>query len=350
MLLLAEMGAKFLMKNCLLENGNCTFVMSREGKPKSQTEGQDYDTSIYADCFVVVGLSKYASLSKNKEALDFAYKLYKSIIARVEGNSFKSEPYPVPTGYRPHGISMILVNTSDELACAMEDLEYFEYAEVDKRADYYMNDIMKNFVGPDHIIREMIGTNNEFVDDTMLGRYANPGHAIECMWFVIHQALKKDKKEIIRKASKVIAKAFEIGWDKEYGGLLLFVDREGGQPRGSIKGLENEKMVRKLTTDWTSKLWWTHSEALYSILLAYTHTGDESFIESYQKVFDYTFKTFPNPDSEIGEWIQIRDREGKPEQKVVALPVKDPFHIARNIILIIELLQKEHMLSLSEDK
>jgi N-acylglucosamine 2-epimerase len=56
-------------------------------------------------------------------------------------------------------------------------------------------------------------------------------------------------------------------------------------------------------------------------------------------VHEYTFRVFPNPDQGIGEWIQIRDREGAPESKVVALPVKDPFHITRNLILIVDLLQ-----------
>ena len=336
---LARHGAEFLMKNCLLENGNCTFVMSREGSPKSQVEGQVYDTSVYADCFVVVGLSKYASLSRDRQALDFAFKLYKSIVSRIENNSFKSEPYPVPVGYRPHGIPMILINTSYELACAMEELGYEEYAAVDKRADDCVNDIMNNFAGQDYIVHEMIRTNNELVVGSLLDRFVNPGHTIECMWFVIHQALKKDNREIIRKASEIIKKTIDIGWDKEYGGLLLFADRGGGKPCGSIKGQENEKMVQKVMNDWCSKLWWTHSEALYSLLLAYSLTGEDSLIESYQKIFEYTFKTFPNPDKETGEWIQIRDRKGQPEHKVVALPVKDPFHIARNIILIIELMQ-----------
>src|SRR5699024_1267073 len=31
---LAKMGADFLMKNCLLPNGNCTFLMERDGTPK----------------------------------------------------------------------------------------------------------------------------------------------------------------------------------------------------------------------------------------------------------------------------------------------------------------------------
>ena len=52
------------------------------------------------------------------------------------------------------------------------------------------------------------------------------------------------------------------------------------------------------------------------------------------------FQTFPNENKEIGEWIQIRDRKGKPIQKVVALPVKDPFHIIRNYLFILKLLEE----------
>lgn len=60
----------------------------------------------------------------------------------------------------------------------------------------------------------------------------------------------------------------------------------------------------------------------------------------FKKVFDFAFKTFPEKDSEIREWVQICIREGEPQEKVVALPVKDPFHITRNLILILELLSR----------
>lgn len=36
----------------------------------------------------------------------------------------------------------------------------------------------------------------------------------------------------------------------------------------------------------------------------------------------------------------LMDREGCPQNKTVALPVKDPYHIIRNLILIIEALEK----------
>ena len=63
-------------------------------------------------------------------------------------------------------------------------------------------------------------------------------------------------------------------------------------------------------------------------------------LKLFEKVFAYTYQTFPNPDPQIREWIQIRTREGKPQEKVVALPVKDPYHIIRNVLMAIELLEE----------
>jgi N-acylglucosamine 2-epimerase len=60
----------------------------------------------------------------------------------------------------------------------------------------------------------------------------------------------------------------------------------------------------------------------------------------HDRTFEYVFGHFNNPDTETGEWIQILTREGFPQDKVVALPVKDPFHITRNLLLICELLSE----------
>ena len=99
-------------------------------------------------------------------------------------------------------------------------------------------------------------------------------------------------------------------------------------------------MIKELTENWDNKLWWVHSEALYALILAYEHTGDEKFMDRYWKAHDYVYNTFPNPDNEIGEWIQIRDRQGNPEEKVVALPVKDPYHITRAFMHLIKSLER----------
>ena len=143
-----------------------------------------------------------------------------------------------------------------------------------------------------------------------------------------------------RKIAAVAKTAFENGWDETYGGILHFTGVNEGEPIGDMTGVENETMTKQLS-DWDSKLWWIHSEALYTSLLCYFNSDDEEFLDWFDKVFEYTFRTFPGKNPEIREWIQIRTRDGKPQEKVVALPVKDPFHITRNLILILELLHKK---------
>ena len=68
-------------------------------------------------------------------------------------------------------------------------------------------------------------------------------------------------------------------------------------------------------------------------------SGDEEFLDWHHRVHEYAFGTFPNPDKQVGEWAQVRARDGTPVDKVVALPVKDPFHITRALILCIDLLR-----------
>jgi N-acylglucosamine 2-epimerase len=341
---LARAGATFLMKHCLLPNGNCAFLMSRDGTPKAQAPGMPLDSSVYADCFVILGLSRFAAMSADTAAIDFALRLYSSVAQRVQSGTFRSEPYPVPAGYRPHGIPMILLNTVQELAAGLEALGRAEAAALRGAAEGYLHDIMSHFVDPDASVHEFITSGGDFDHESLLGRHVNPGHTIEDMWFVMHQARQsKDSASAtatIAKASDIIKRAFLIGWDEEYGGLLHFADHDGGPPRGETAAMEDVKVVQQVLDGWGDKLWWVHSEALDSTLLAYYLTGDASLLALYQRVYDYTFATFPNPDPTVGEWIQIRDRQGQPQQKVVALPVKDPFHIMRNIALIIDLFSE----------
>lgn len=335
---LAKLGVDFLKKNCFLENGNCAFLLTKTGDKKESIPGAGYDISSYVDCFVALGFSKYAEMTKDREILELALDTYDSLCERINTGTFRSEPYSLPKGYKAHSVPMNMVNTGQTLVKALAVFKHDRTEEIRGRITYYVQDIMNNFV-KDRYLLEMIGEDNKVVD-SILGSYINPGHTLEDMWFMLRYTIEKDDRGLIQRAVDLSKNAFKIGWDKEYGGLFLYVGLRGGQPAGKIDGLENDKTVKKLENDWDNKLWWVHSEALYALLLEYELTGDNSLLNYYKQVYDYTFKTFPNPNREVGEWIQINDRQGKPVQKVVALPVKDPFHITRNLILLIELLKK----------
>ena len=160
------------------------------------------------------------------------------------------------------------------------------------------------------------------------------------MWFAYEAAELCGETKWNEKIAAVAKKAIENGWDEEFGGILHFSGVAGGEPVGDATGVENEPMTL-LLSDWGSKLWWVHSEALYTSLLCYFNTGDKDFLAWFEKIFDYTFATFPGKNPEVREWLQIRTRDGAPQDKVVALPVKDPFHITRNLVMLLELLSEK---------
>lgn len=330
----ARRTAGFLMEHALLPSGNCVFLTARDGTHKAT--GGVYDTSLYADCFVVIGLAEYAAAEEDRSALDFAKTLYRSVLGRYASGDFRTDPYPVPRGYRTHGLPMILTNTSRTLAGAMMAFGDPGTSEVSRAANGFARDVLDHFVDGNGILREMIPQEGGFDDKTLLGRYINPGHTVEDCWFMYTEWALAGDTVRMKKTSALLCRTLSLGWDGEYGGIRLFADMDGSAPHGEIPDA-SEPMVKKVMEDNMSKLWWPHSEALYSAML---FSDSEEALAWYWRVKEYTFSTFPNRENDRGEWIQIRDRAGRPEDRVVALPVKDPFHILRNLILILELCEK----------
>jgi N-acylglucosamine 2-epimerase len=325
---------EFLRDHAILENGNCAFLVSETGEKKESVPGQGFDTSFYADCFVVLGFSEYARVALDAEVLEEALGLYDRIVARLRSGDARSEPYPIPEGYEPHAVPMIMLNTSWELANALRCAEHPRASDLETRGLAYAAEIMKKFCLEDSTIAEML-PQDDSASDTILARHLNPGHALESMWFVMEAAAGAGRQDLVQDAVPAIRRAFELGWDAEQEGLLRFVDRDGGTPKGREIGHPYERLILET---WDTKLWWPHSEALYATLLAADLAKDESLLQLYTMVHTYTFRTFPHPDDEVGEWIQIRDRGGRPVDKMVALPVKDPYHALRSSLLILELL------------
>ena len=339
----AELGIRFLRRHALIEEGDwrCAFLNDEFGNHK-YPEGQTVlNGSIYADLFVILAFSKYALAADDPSSYKFARKLYESALGKVEAGTFYTLPYPLSKKYRAHGIPMIFDDVTKELMRAAERFDPERVPVYRARMDGFVTDILTHFADPEYRIREVIhSADNSFLPG-LLGRHINPGHMLEDMWFTIDAADILGRPDWVRTADRMALKALSLGWDTEFGGILHFCGLEGGMPSGDPAGDENETMYRQAVTGWGDKLWWVHSEALYTTLLLYTRTGNPEYLAWHDRILAYVEEHHVNPDRETGEWIQILTREGKPQDKVTALPVKDPYHITRNLILIIELLEQQ---------
>lgn len=335
----AAKTVEFLKRHAIMDNGNCAFLLAREGEKKEVYPGRGHDISLFVDCFVAMGFAEYGRVSGDAETAAAALGLFDRLEKRIASGDLRSEPYTLPDGYISHSIPMIMLNVAQAVHESLQSFGHPRTEELSARRAAYASEIITVFFQQDDTVAEVLLRGSGSRDlDWVVSRHLNPGHTLEDMWFVLHEAEKERNKEWIDRVSRAIKRAYAIGWDETFGGLLHYVDCEGGAPRGTDRGTAFDANV--LNT-WDSKLWWAHSEALYTTLLAYRLTGDAELAELYGRTHDYTFRTFPNPDESVGEWIQIRDRDGTPLNKVVALPVKDPYHIIRNVVLIIERLSAE---------
>ena len=336
---LAENGYVFLRDHCLMgpDDWRCVFLMNRDGSPKKVGTYETLDMSIYADCFVVIGMAAYSAAAENPEAYEFGKKLYLSIKERVASGSFNTLPYPLDSAYRAHGIPMILTNVAKELYDAAVNFDSGYSKKLLSDMETTACDVIDHFKNDSSLIREVITCDNGPVEG-LLGNHINPGHSIEDSWFLNDAAVLLGRPDISASAAAIMKASFRYGWDREYGGILHYV-RIGNDPL-CFEDDCAEPTVKQVQGGWGDKLWWVHSETLYASLRFYLKTQDPEYLEIHNKTFEYVFSHFPNPDRKIGEWIQILTREGKPQEKVVALPVKDPFHITRNLLLICELLKK----------
>lgn len=324
-------SADFVMRYAVLGDNSCRYVLGRRGETREPAA-----PSIYTDCFVALGLAELARVAGDVSLLQRAVAIYAEASARVRSASFPAAPYPVPEGYRSFSATMILLCVAEQLCRSVGELgaAAMPFSPTDE-ARYWLDTMFGEFVLGDGTVRELVSASHD--DETVLGRHRTPGHALEAMVFAVRSARYVGYLEgdVLTRACEVMHRALEVGWDDFYGGLFRHVDANGGVP----KGVRSASTLEQLIVDtWDTKLWWPHIEAVSALRLAVELTGEPSLVGWARRLHDYTFDTFPAKEGEGREWIQIRDRAGKPTEQVVALPVKDPFHIARGLMDLIELL------------
>lgn len=324
----ARRGAVFLQQNAVHPDGTCAFALSRDGS--TQVVGQPA-RSVYADLFAAMGYAELARVSADRTWIHLARSILDRAIADIHDRTAPTPPYAIPAGHRAFGPHLILLNALGVFTAAERALGASSTRDDDLAREL---DTVMSFRTGDGSFAEMPRLDGADGDD-LITRHRVPGHALEAIWIAldaIHLA-GGDAEAHREPALDSIRPLCELGWDAELGGMLRYVDAAGGEPSGSTQDSPYEKLVRRT---WDTKLWWVHTEAAATTAIAARRHGRAECDPWRVRIWDYALAAFPGGD-DGEEWVQIRNRDGSPRDEVVALPVKDPFHIVRNLMQLIEL-------------
>ena len=305
-------GARFLQEHGHDGNLNWYFSLTREGKPLIEPY------NIFSDCFATMAFGQLYQATGNEEYAGIAKKTFENILKRSENPKGKfSKAVPGTRPLKGFSLPMILCNLSLEI----EHLLPKEL--VDDTIQNVLHEVMDVFYQEDSgLILENVNPDGSF-SDSFEGRLLNPGHAIEAMWFIMDLSVRLKRPELAEKAVEIMLRTLEYGWDEQFGGIFYFLD---------IKGYPPQQL------EWDQKLWWVHIETLISLIKGYSLTGNQECLEWFEKVHDYTWSHFADP--EYDEWFGYLNRRGE-----VLLPLKGGkwkgcFHVPRGLFQVWKTLEK----------
>ena len=304
-------GARFLQKYGHDGNLNWYFSLTREGKPLVQPY------NIFSDCFATMAFGQLYKATGNEEYGQIAKKTFENILKRSDNPKGKYNKL-VP-GTRPlkgFSLPMILCNLSLEIEHLLPEKL------VNETIDKVLHEVMEVFYQPGSgLILENVKPDGSF-SDSFEGRLLNPGHAIEAMWFIMDLSVRLQKPELAEKAVEIVLRTLEYGWDNEFDGIFYFLDMKGNPPQ---------------QLEWDQKLWWVHVETLISLIKGYALTKNEKCLSWFERVHDYTWSHFADP--EHGEWFGYLNRRGE-----LLLPLKGGkwkgcFHVPRGLYQVWKTLE-----------
>lgn len=295
----ARSCVEFLRAHCFAPGGKMYFTVTREGVPLRMRR------YVFSEAFAAIAFAALAKATGEGRAAEDAVKTFAKYL----------QPGPLPAkSERPmKGLAPLMIGivTAQEVRANLGDVSVGGKT-CSAWIDANVAEIERDFLKAEHeALMEVVAPDGAIIDH-FDGRTLNPGHAIECAWFIMHEgALRKDQR-LIRLGTTILDWMWRRGWDEEFGGVLYFTD---------LRGLPVQEYWHDM------KFWWPHCETIIATRLAHHLTGEERYAEMHRRVHEWSFAHFS--DREHGEWFGYLRRDGSVSQRAKGNLFKGPFHLPR---------------------
>ena len=293
-------GIRFLRAHCFDGDGRMFFQTTRQGQPLRKRR------YFFSECFAAMAYAAYAKASGDREMVSEARSLLDRCLEYYRNPGLLEPKFTDVRPAKSIGIPMILLNVVQQFreTIGLEEAEVL----IDEFIEEIRDDFMKSEL---ECVMEQVAVNGAIIDH-FDGLTLNPGHAIECAWFILHEAGLRGDDQLLELGCRMLDWMWQRGWDNEYGGLFYFTHL-------------HDRPVQEYWHD--MKFWWPHNEAEIATLLAYQLTGEASYAERHQQVRQYSRDTFHDKDH--GEWFGYVHRDGRLSSTIKGNLWKGPFHLPR---------------------
>jgi N-acylglucosamine 2-epimerase len=306
----------FLDKHGYATDGKLFFTVTREGRPLRMRR------YVFSEAFACIAHAAYARATGDERyraaaIKDFAFYLRHSFEPGVMTPKVNMETRPMI------GLASLMIGivTAQELRANLGHVE-LSGRSTTEWIDRFIFEIQRLFWKPElGVLMETVAPDGSIIHH-LDGRHLNPGHAIECAWFIMHEGRLRGEKSYTQLGLQILDAMWARGWDRPHGGLLYFRDL-------------HDKPVLEYWQD--MKFWWPHCEGIIATALAYEITHETRYAEMHAAVHDWSFRHFPDP--EHGEWYGWLHRDGTVSQPAKGSLFKGPFHLPRALWYVSELLK-----------
>lgn len=311
---IARHGAAFLLAHGFTAEGRLYYRLSREGQPRAEP------IDVYAECFAAIALAELSRAARDPGCWQRAVECYEVVRPRL-GDPVGTPllGYPLHAAFHLNAHDMIRLTVASVFAEIAPDPRWEE--DLTRSAESVVGRHWKPSLG---VLLENVAPDGAPLLDLPEGRLVHPGHAIETAWMIMELAAQRNDRQLVDTAIDITLRSLERCWDQPYGGLR-YLDTVDGTPTQPPHA--------------TIKLWWTHAEALWALLLGWALTGRDDLGAWYRRVHDYAFAAFA--DRECGEWFGYLERDGTRLFTAKADGRKGCFHLPRVFLRACEILETE---------
>jgi mannose/cellobiose epimerase-like protein (N-acyl-D-glucosamine 2-epimerase family) len=249
---------------------------------------------IYEDLFIANGLAEFSKSKGNEKYWDLAKEIMFKCVRLYDRPGYfeaglsdylgKDAPR-VPGGTRLVGHWFCLLNQCTTMLESRADKE------VEALADRCLEAILEKHYNKDFDLINEVLDHDFGRRDEILAQFVYTGHAIETLWMVLYEAVRRKDKALFDRAAESFKRHCEVAWDDVYGGLFR-----------SLNHVDKNLWA-------VDKVGWLQQEGLIGSMCLIEHTGDPWARNFFAKLHDWVMDKFPLKKYGYPLWIDGADRK-----------------------------------------